>query len=293
MIDIHKYSYDEVNIISKETTYFIKEHLTIYTNILEKIICKLEISDELILRHKTLKACNFDTYLKKYLKEEKKNHEVKKLVDLHDTFHKLILFILEKTKDNKKITSKEFQKLSSVHMKFIHLLNEISLSLEFVKYQFDKLTYTWSREIFLDLLNKEFLKASRTKEVFSLVFFDIDYFKKVNDTYGHDAGDYILKELTKLVKDELRVYDTIGRWGGEEFLILLSQSNIKEAYEIIKRIKDKIQNNIFIYESNNISLTCSFGICEFNKNLTISQMISKSDKLMYIAKNNGRNKIEV
>lgn len=293
MLDIYKYTYDEVKMISKETRELMKVHLIVYDKAIGKILCNEKIETSFINENKMQKNCNLDKYLDKYFKENKDDSNIKELITLHDNFHELISSILIKNQKKIKISTKEFQDLSSTHIEFLNLLNKISHSLEFVKYQFDKLTSAWSREIFIDLLNKEYLKATRRKETFSLVFFDIDYFKKVNDTYSHEAGDLILKELILLIKEELRSYDTIARWGGEEFLILLSQNNLNEALKIIQRIKDRIQNNIFTYENNNIQITCSFGICEFNNKINVTSMINNADKLMYKAKKNGRNKIEI
>lgn len=290
MIDIFKYSYEEVKTIAAETKYFISLHLNVYEKAIEKMICQENIKDDFI---KSYQTCIFNRYLKKNLEEEKNNSEIKLLIKYHANFHKLIIKILKKSKNNKKITIIEFQKLSHSHVEFVNLLNSFSHSLEFIKYQYDTLTSAWNREIFMDLLNKEHSKASRNNITFSLVFLDIDHFKKINDIYGHEAGDFVLVKLVALIQKEIRLHDTISRWGGEEFLILLNQSNLKNSYQIINRIKDKIQKKVFLYKNKKIKITCSFGIREFNTETNIVSMINKADELMYKSKKNGRNKISI
>lgn len=150
-----------------------------------------------------------------------------------------------------------------------------------------------NREIFIEFLEKEYLEVKRGKKVFSLVYFDIDFFKFINDTYSHASGDYIIKELINLIKYNLREYDSISRWGGDEFLILLPNTFLEEALFIIDRIKNKINEKIFIFNSLEIKITCSFGIAEATKNETISEIINNADKLLYKSKNLGRNRIEI
>lgn len=134
-------------------------------------------------------------------------------------------------------------------------------------------------------------RYKRDKQDYAVIFFDIDHFKEVNDTYGHDAGDVILKTFTSLLMKLTRDTDIIGRYGGEEFIALLYFRNPEELYKYIARIKSVVSNNKFIYKNEKIQVKFSAGV-EVRSNCKNSQdTVTKADKLLYNAKNNGRDKI--
>jgi len=155
----------------------------------------------------------------------------------------------------------------------------------------DHLTKTLNRKSFEEELIKIENKFQRDKENYAIVFFDIDHFKNVNDTYGHEAGDIILKTFASLLLKLTRDTDTIGRYGGEEFIAILHYKNNSELYKYIERIKSVVTKNKFIYKDKKIEIKFSAGV-EIRSNCkTANETISKADKLLYKAKQNGRNKI--
>lgn len=148
-----------------------------------------------------------------------------------------------------------------------------------------KLTSIFNKRYF-DWHFKNFLDENR---VGSIIFFDIDHFKKINDTYGHLAGDKILKELCSTVKTFLRDEDIFVRWGGEEFIILFEDLDIQIAAQKADEIRKVVENTKFF---NNIKVTISLGVTNINKDDTIDIVLKKADDLLYMAKENGRNKVE-
>ena len=136
----------------------------------------------------------------------------------------------------------------------------------------------------------ELEKAKRYKSIFSTTIMDIDHFKNVNDTYGHDAGDIVLVEIAKILKDNTRDTDTIGRWGGEEFLIICSNTDANHTKIYVQKIKEKINSFDFTAVGH---LTCSFGISEYNPDDKAGESFKRADEALYKAKNSGRNKIEI
>lgn len=159
----------------------------------------------------------------------------------------------------------------------------------------DPLTRIYNKGYLLEALSAEFKRAKALHSDFSLVFMDLDHFKLINDTYGHDAGDFILKEVANLIRIHfLRAKDVFARYGGEEFVILMSNTNAASAYEISDKIRVGIESYPFIYEDKKIPLTASIGIAELRSDIESSQTLLKTaDKALYMAKQNGRNRIVV
>jgi len=155
----------------------------------------------------------------------------------------------------------------------------------------DHLTKTLNRRSLEKELLKTENKYQRNKSDFAVVFFDIDHFKNVNDIYGHEAGDIILKTFASLLMKLTRDTDTIGRYGGEEFIAILEYKNNEELYKYIERIKNVVTKNKFIYKEQKIEIKFSAGV-EIRSNCkTVNDTVVNADKLLYNAKHNGRNKI--
>ena len=159
----------------------------------------------------------------------------------------------------------------------------------------DGLTGVYNHSLLLDLFQKEAAKCERTKKTAAFVMIDIDYFKKVNDSYGHQTGDIVLKELVELINQCVRVSDIIGRYGGEEFSIVLSEVEEKDVYEICERIRASVEAYNFNIGNNNIKITVSIGISfkMYGDNLNSGQIVKKADDALYLAKKYGRNRVEV
>jgi len=134
-------------------------------------------------------------------------------------------------------------------------------------------------------LNNFLQKSVTIPNEYAIIFFDIDHFKEINDTYGHDVGDMILKELTIAIKKDIRINDFFARWGGEEFVIVLKTRNLKNVIGITQKIKENICSNIF---HRNIKLTCSFGVTMVDRPHKIDEVFKRADELLYEAKKAGR-----
>ncbi|PIP19581.1 MAG: hypothetical protein COT38_02365 [Candidatus Omnitrophica bacterium CG08_land_8_20_14_0_20_41_16] len=157
----------------------------------------------------------------------------------------------------------------------------------------DSLTELWNHGYFQYLLNTELEKSRTTQTPLSLLMLDIDYFKVYNDALGHQSGDKALKELAILLKNQSRKMDFVCRYGGEEFAIILPQTDKKEALLIAERLRMDIEKYVFVHEEilPNKKLTVSLGIATFPEDgLLPTELITASDKFLYQAKNKGRNK---
>jgi diguanylate cyclase (GGDEF)-like protein len=154
----------------------------------------------------------------------------------------------------------------------------------------DSLTQIHNRYSFLNAFNNELEKYKISKIEFSLIMLDIDYFKNINDTFGHDIGDYAIVEMTKIVKECLRSSDIFGRVGGEEFMILLPYTPLQSAKDIAQRIRKEIYENRF--ESIN-NMSVSLGVVEYKEGESGNSMLKRVDIALYEAKTQGRNMVFV
>jgi diguanylate cyclase (GGDEF)-like protein len=155
----------------------------------------------------------------------------------------------------------------------------------------DDLTKLYRRNYFELRLKEEIDRAKRYKHSLTLLFIDIDFFKKINDRYGHPVGDEVLKGVAEKLKEAARLSDFAARYGGEEFVLLLPYISHKKALQIGERLRKNIENNDF----KGIKITISIGLGYFNgKDLEMNyrRMLEITDKALYKAKNNGRNRIE-
>lgn len=150
----------------------------------------------------------------------------------------------------------------------------------------DPLTGAFNRRFMLEQMEKEIQRYNRTKSSFSIVMLDIDNFKLVNDNFGHNVGDIVLKKLVQTVKGRIRETDFLCRWGGEEFIIFLPDTDLLGAVKLAESIKIKISE--MCIEKVGL-VTASFGVSCYNEDDTINAIIEKVDDLMYKAKSEGRN----
>ncbi|WP_455757685.1 GGDEF domain-containing protein [Sulfurimonas sp.] len=151
----------------------------------------------------------------------------------------------------------------------------------------DVLTQLNNRSKIDEELVKQHDNFNRNKRVFSIIILDIDYFKNVNDTYGHQIGDYVLKTISMILKENTRSIDMVGRWGGEEFLIVCTETYIDGAYAMAENLRTSIEAYKFEYIEH---ITISLGISQIKEDMSIFELIKKTDKALYQAKDEGRNR---
>ena len=149
--------------------------------------------------------------------------------------------------------------------------------------------------------NKDYLNRALTSSIevakagyaLSLVIFDLDFFKKINDGFGHLAGDYVLKETCRLIKESgIRSEDILGRFGGEEFILIMPDAPLSTAVSVAERIRKKLEEHAFLYEGKVISVTASMGVCSWSpQTATAEMLLERADQLLYHSKQNGRNRV--
>jgi len=152
----------------------------------------------------------------------------------------------------------------------------------------DSLTGIYNRKKYDEIIDDMILLYEMKNHIFSLILLDIDFFKDINDTYGHDIGDYILVELSKVLVNNTRNSDILFRWGGEEFIVII-KSGVNESYNLAEKLRNFISKSKF----QSIKITASFGVAQMEKNLTKKDLFTNVDKALYEAKNAGRNKVVI
>jgi diguanylate cyclase (GGDEF)-like protein/PAS domain S-box-containing protein len=199
-----------------------------------------------------------------------------------------LVFVARDITERKKaedILTKSKEEIEKINKKLISsykLLKEKSVH--------DGLTGLYNHQYIIELLEVEIKKVNKTRDDLCLMMLDIDHFKNVNDTYGHQAGDMVLNKVATIITESIRETDYAGRYGGEEFMVILPSLNIKKAILVAERIRLKIQN--YTYSIEGLKVTISIGLTSFGKEDAIS-FISTADKLLYLAKENGRNRLEI
>jgi two-component system, cell cycle response regulator len=156
----------------------------------------------------------------------------------------------------------------------------------------DGLTQIFNKRYFLETLEREISRAHRYRRDLSLIMFDIDFFKKVNDTYGHLAGDYVLKQLASVIKGHIRREDIMARYGGEEFSIILPEIDGVNATAFAEKIRKLVEKTVFKFEDARMPVTISIGVASLQPDLHDPlEFIKVSDEKLYQAKAQGRNQV--
>lgn len=157
----------------------------------------------------------------------------------------------------------------------------------------DPLTAISNRRDIMEKINYEFIRFERNQKAFSIIMGDIDHFKSINDKYGHDCGDHILKLFAKIIVSVVRKQDIVGRWGGEEFILLLPETNLEGGKIAAEKVRRRIDQNEFIYRNKKIHVSITLGVSEISNNKDIDSCIKEADTALYKGKHNGRNRVEV
>ncbi|MBM9603762.1 GGDEF domain-containing protein [Desulfopila inferna] len=156
----------------------------------------------------------------------------------------------------------------------------------------DELTGLSNRRDMFEQLRSELRRLERSGKVFSVLIADIDHFKGINDTYGHECGDNFLRKISDVFVENTQKRDVVARWGGEEFLIFLPETTGEQAKKIAERLRAATEKISIICQENQVSITVSIGVAEYIQGQKLNELINTADKFLYQAKRHGRNKVE-
>jgi len=157
----------------------------------------------------------------------------------------------------------------------------------------DDLTKIYNRKYLEFRLNQMHHEYEAFDQGFGILFIDADYFKKINDTYGHNIGDEVLKVIAQTLKSNMRPNDMVGRWGGEEFIVITRTNRMQTLRRIAERLRQLSENSVYKSDQKQITFTVSIGGTLYEKGETVKSLINRADKYMYEAKHSGKNKTVV
>jgi two-component system cell cycle response regulator len=217
------------------------------------------------------------------------------ITDLESTNHTIVNDEAIQSLIPVKLNANDQIKTGNVLFKFLEEGSLEAHALEHLqtKSEKDPLTGAFNKGALTIKGNESFKRAKLLKVPLSLAVFDIDHFKKINDTHGHAAGDYVLKELSQVISSKLiRLDDFFARYGGEEFVVLLFGSNLTQGSEIGERLRQTIESHQFVFQGTKIPVTISVGVSTLQSQMaTWEEMFTKADGALYQAKRSGRNRV--
>ena len=272
------------------------ELVNISDHINDVLLAHIEFSNDAIIKIGTGKQANLTPHhlceLGKWIDqmEDKGLFSAKELVKLkgaHYIFHDAF----EKMSREGKINSHILAIIGEAKLTVTESLLNLARELLEAKFEIDSLTGLMNRSAFRNIANNKIESMKRNSDENAIIVLaDIDHFKSINDNYGHNTGDKVLKNIAKILKDSIRKYDSAGRWGGEEWVLMINNIELEKAAEKVDEIREKIADEIFsTVEGVALNLTCSFGISELEDSLELA--VGKADEALYKAKENGRDQI--
>ncbi|MBV2132365.1 biofilm regulation diguanylate cyclase SiaD [Pseudomonas sp. MAP12] len=184
---------------------------------------------------------------------------------------------------------RQLEKVARISDRYQDMLRDLNQALKDAA-QRDVLTGLANRRLLMERLREEELRSQRSGSAFVLTMIDIDHFKQVNDTWGHEVGDRALSAIARMLQGAVRGCDLCGRWGGEEFLLLLPDTTLAESVPLIERLRGALRELRVPVDSGELSLTASFGVAECLAGEGYSQTLNRADAALLAAKRNGRDR---
>ena len=238
-----------------------------------------------------------ETQLLEKIKKAKKNEAIseielrKEYITLVKEYEKLLKQTIKMTH----VSDSNQKKLLLAKEKIERQTEELTIAYKKLEVlaRTDPLTGLSNRRDFIDKFQAEKNRFERSGVPLSLVLCDIDDFKTFNDRFGHDCGDFLLKNIANLIRTMLRKQDVVGRWGGEEFILLLPETPLSGGRKLSEEIRKKVAKSAFSFNGNQLSTTLTFGVSEFNSAKDIIPCIKEADEALYAGKQKGKNRVVI
>lgn len=187
---------------------------------------------------------------------------------------------------------RQLEKLARISDRYQLMMRDLNEALKDASTR-DTLTGIGNRRMLMDRMKAEAARAKRMNQPLTLAIADVDRFKSVNDAYGHEVGDKVLVQIARTIETNVREYDVCGRWGGEEFLIVMPEIGIDEGALVVERVRAAVHELKLDVDDGMIEVSASFGLAEHQADETVSATINRADAALFAAKRAGRNRYEV
>jgi diguanylate cyclase (GGDEF)-like protein len=216
--------------------------------------------------------------------------QIERVTSISDGYHSALRQRNESLAERYRKQIRQLQKIVRISDHYQEMLREANEALKVASTQ-DHLTGLANRRLMIERLNSEAAAVQRNKNTFCIAVIDIDHFKQINDGYGHDVGDAVLIEVARGLSKTLRAYDVCARWGGEEFLVLLPETDGAQAQETANRIRSAISALRFQGLPPDLGLSVSVGLCQHAVEASVEESIKRADLALYEAKKQGRDRV--
>ena len=271
------------------------EHSNWHSAFIRSIICRLP-ANEFNLLSESHAVCKFGMWFYSENNEIPKTHpRYATIEEKHKAMHQMAAKLLLEFQETGSISVLNYDQFSNALEQFQRELTEFEREIENLLYQHDSLTGAHTRLGLLPALREQQELIKRKVQTHCCIaMMDLDKFKDINDTYGHIAGDEVLTSIVHFIADQLRPYDSIFRYGGEEFLILMPNTDLTTGYSIVDRLRTEVESlPIEITDKQLIHITASFGVAKLDSDADAEKSIELADKAMYEAKFAGRNCVKI
>lgn len=226
------------------------------------------------------------------IKKELESYNEKTITNFSVAHKKIYAIAIALEKNTQALTSdlkKHNNEVNLLSKKIEHLEQELQRARDESKEDF--LTKLYNKRALEEFMNIKEAEFERYGHNFTIVFLDLDHFKAINDTYGHDAGDAVLFAFAKILKNEARAVDIVGRFGGEEFIAILGETDAKGGVVFAEKVRKKLKKSSLMYKDNQIKLTVSCGVSDRKSNFSLQSLLKSADENLYRAKHDGRDRV--
>jgi diguanylate cyclase len=286
-------NHDDLRTVILQLEQSLYNHNQWYDSLLRTLVCRLPY-DSVDVEKNAHKKCRFGQWYYNHAPRELKKHPgFIAIENEHERMHELAANLLLTVDSGESIPPLDYENFNSSINNVRLQLQTLKHELEDSLYNRDSLTRAYSRIGMLTRLRElqEFVK--RKVESCSIAMVDLDHFKSVNDVHGHLAGDHVLAAVASHMMANLRPYDKLFRYGGEEFLISMPHTDSQSVFEVVERLREGIAASDIRYRGKEIRITASFGLTLLDADVSVEQCIDRADRALYAAKSAGRNRTNI
>jgi len=289
-MDFDKFNREELQDIIFQCEQALYNHQQWYNSIIRSLVCKIP-PDRRDISEKSYEECRFGQWYYNLLANKVNNHPgFLAMGEQHRKMHESAAKLLLKTTNAQAISPYDYDNFSNALESMRLELTIFQRELSELVYNRDSLTGAINRVSMLPLLREQQSMVNRKVQVCTIAMLDLDDFKKINDNYGHSAGDSVLAGFSRYMLENIRQYDKFFRYGGEEFLLCLQNTDVKTAFEMVERLRKGIEElKINLGDDEIISITVSCGVAPIEGELTIENSVERADAALYKAKSEGKN----